>query len=118
MFRVIMRTDERGNADPGDNRSPFYLADAMGGHVGMLIDDDGDAGTDRLSRFRVFDAFGVAADQVYTPAGSFAWRGGEGSVTDHDSGLVYMQSRHAFQSGAVRFTSGSGTPGSRRPVVW
>ena len=25
---------------------------------------------------------------------SFAWRGQEGSVTDRDAGLVYMQARH------------------------
>lgn len=26
--------------------------------------------------------------------GSFEWRGGEGSVTDRESGLVHMQARH------------------------
>ncbi len=81
-----------------------YLRDAMGGHTGLFMDDDGDlcrngmlpvksqAGS--LCHTQTYDAFGNVMSKTFTAAGSFAWRGAEGSVTDREPNLVYMQARH------------------------
>ena len=91
---VIMRTAEMGDPDPTNNRHHYYLPDAMGGNVGMYVDDDGDQATDRVAVFNQFDAFGNRMTETSPTVGTRGWRGQEGSITDRDSGLVYMQSRH------------------------
>ena len=40
------------------------------------------------------DAFGNHMGTMMTPSGMYGWRGQERSISDRDSGLVYMQSRH------------------------
>ena len=47
-----------------------------------------------MAVFQTFDAFGVNMTKPLLSTRSFAWRGQEGSVTDRDAGLVYMQARH------------------------
>jgi len=69
----------------------------MGGNVGLLVDDDGDASTPGVAQFAVYDAFGNEMAASAAGAGlraSFAWRGVEGSAHDAGSNLVYMQNRH------------------------
>lgn len=90
-----------------NNRDYYYLRDAGGGHVvGLLYDDDNVSTTAAvLSGFSVHDAFGnnMTASPLtkggsqggsLAKTGSFEWRGGEGSVTDREGGLVHMQARH------------------------
>jgi len=50
---LITRTAEMGNSDPSDNRDHYYLSDAMGGNVGLYIDDDGDPDMDSEPRTSV-----------------------------------------------------------------
>jgi len=52
------RTAGFGDDDVSNNRDHYYLADAMGGNVGLLVDDDGDARTPGTAQFVVYDAFG------------------------------------------------------------
>ena len=113
--RVLAELDDN---DVTNNRVHYYLPDAQGGHVGMLLDDDGDlcgtgmlpvqsrrAGCGMRSRVvgslggavdvstqvqnlchtQTYDAFGNAMSKTFTAAGSFAWRGAEGSVTDRET---------------------------------
>ena len=90
----IARTAEGDNDDVSDNRDHYYLRDAMGGHMGVILDDDGDVSTAGHAAFATYDAFGNAMSGVHAAAGAFAWRGGEGSVTEREPDLVYMQARH------------------------
>ncbi len=92
----IARTAEYGNNDVSDNRTVYYLRDAMGGHTGLLLDHDADLSTPSQASFSVYDAFGngMSPGSPSGLAGSFAWRGGEGSVRDAAPNLVYMQARH------------------------
>ena len=74
--------------------------------MGLLYDDDNVSTTAAtLAGFSVHDAFGnnMTASPLgkggsqgggLAKTGSFEWRGGEGSVTDRESGLVHMQARH------------------------
>ncbi len=89
----IARTAEYGNNDVSDNRTVYYLRDAMGGHTGLLLDHDADLSTPSQASFSVYDAFGNGLPASHLSeggsqggggllAGSFAWRGGEGSVRD------------------------------------
>ncbi len=73
---------------PPDNRDYYYFSDAMGGSVGLYIDDDGDPETDRMAVFQTFDAFGVNMTKPLLSTRAFAWRGQEGSVTDRDACLA------------------------------
>lgn len=91
---LITRTDEGADPDPSNNRDNYALSDAMGGNVGIMVDDDGDPSTARRLVYQSFDAFGNAMTARASTAGVFAWRGGEGSVTDKETNLVYMQARH------------------------
>jgi len=109
---LIARTDERGDSDPGNNRDVYYAADASGGNVGLLVDHDGDPSTPREFRSQRFDAFGNRTTPLAGGAGPFAWRGQEGSVTDPDGGLVYMQSRY-YDPTTGRFAQGDMLPLSR-----
>ena len=90
----IARTAEGDNDDVSDNRDHYYLRDAMGGHMGVILDEDGDVSTAGHAAFATYDAFGNAMSGVHAAAGAFAWRGGEGSVTEREPDLVYMQARH------------------------
>jgi hypothetical protein len=56
--------------------------------------DDGDMATPGHAAFTTYDAFGNVMARGNATSGAFAWRGGEGSVTDRHPGLVYMQARH------------------------
>ncbi len=90
----IERTEEMVDADVSNNRHYYYLRDASGGHVGLIVDDDGDAATPGHPAYQTYDAFGNAMGRTVAESGSLAWRGGEGSMTDREANLVYMQSRH------------------------
>jgi len=88
-----------------NNRDIYYLRDAMGGHTGLLMDDDDNPSTPSRASFATYDAFGNGMSASPLPeggpqgggsalAGSFSWRGAEGSVYDTAPNLVYMQARH------------------------
>ncbi len=72
--------------------------------MGVLYDDDGIPGAESHPAFTVYDSFGnnMTASPLgkggpqggLEGAGSYAWRGGEGSVTDREPNLVHMQARH------------------------
>ena len=81
---LISRTAEMDDNEVSNNRVHYYLPDAQGGHVGMLLDDDGDPTTPGQAAFQTYDAFGNAMSKTFTAAGSFAWRGAEGGVTDRE----------------------------------
>jgi len=56
-----------------------------------------------------FDAFGNDMSEPLFSTRSFAWRGQEGSVTDRNSGLIYMQSRH-YDPSIGRFIQADALP--------
>jgi len=94
---VIARTAEQGDNNEFNNLDHYYLSDAMGGHVGILVDDGLASTTARQAQFVVYDAFGNEMAESSFGVGlraSFAWRGQEGSAKDIGSNLVYMQNRH------------------------
>jgi RHS repeat-associated protein len=91
---IVTRTEEFGNPDPADNVDHYYLADAMGGHAGMLVDHDSDPRSSRMLQSQVFDAFGNRQAGSIDAAAEYAWRGTEGSETDAGPNLVLMQARH------------------------
>ena len=86
--------DNFGDASLINNRDYYYLRDATGGHVGVLFDHDDNAQTLSQPSFTVYDSFGNNMSTALSGAGSFAWRGGEGSVSDREPNLVHMQARH------------------------
>jgi len=92
----IARTAEYDDNDVTNNRDIYYLRDAMGGHTGLLMDDDDNPVTPSRASFATYDAFGngMSPGTPSALAGSFAWRGAEGSVYDTAPNLVYMQARH------------------------
>jgi RHS repeat-associated protein len=118
----IFRTAEYDDADLTNNRDYYYLRDASGGHrqkfeVRSAKIETCEPGFPALvpsSKFHSLfdirhssftrDAFGNhPASPLYkggsqggrlSGAGSFAWRGGEGSVSDREPNLVHMQARH------------------------
>lgn len=104
---VIARTAEKGNADTSDNETHYYLADLMGNHV-ATVRDAGEGG-DSSPSWQAFDAFGAALGKSGGVAGSLGWRGGEGSVSDRETGLVYMQSRH-YDPSLGRFVQADALP--------
>jgi RHS repeat-associated protein len=90
----ISRTAEYDDADLTNNRDYYYLRDASGGHVGVAFDHDSDITTAAEPAFAVYDAFGNNMTKPLSGVGAFAWRGGEGSVSDREPNLVHMQARH------------------------
>jgi|CXWL01.1.fsa_nt_gi RHS repeat-associated protein len=92
----IARTAEYDNNDAADNRDTYYLRDGMGGHTGLLTDEDDNLATPQRFSFSTYDAFGnhMSPGRPPSQSGSFAWRGAEGSVYDSHPALVYMQARH------------------------
>ena len=40
IARAIARTAAGDNDDVSDNRDHYYLRDAMGGHMGVIVDDE------------------------------------------------------------------------------
>jgi len=104
---VIARTAEKGNADTSDNETHYYLADLMGNHTATAR--DASEGGDSSPVWQSFDAFGAALGKSGGLAGSLGWRGGEGSVSDRETGLVYMQSRH-YDPSLGRFLQSDALP--------
>lgn len=56
---VVSRTGEFCDADPDNNRDHYFIADAMGGNVGVMSDHRDDYPFSHPA-FQVFDAFGNA----------------------------------------------------------
>jgi len=119
---LITRTAEGSDHDLTNNRDNYVLTDAMGRNVGIMVDDDGDASTPRRLVYQSFDAFGNAMQTRAGLTGVFAWRGQEGSVSDKETNLVYMQSRHYdptigrfLQADTLRMASGT-TQGMNRYI--
>ena len=108
-----------------NNRVHYYLPDAQGGSVGMLLDDDGDPTTPGHAAFQTYDAFGNAMSKTFTAAGSFAWRGGEGSVTRASRGDALKIARQFTAGYRMRAwdhspvgTAETGCPSVVLPGLW
>ncbi len=97
-----IRTDCKENFDDDDDQDAWYLWDASGGAVGMMVYDE--TSESYPAAFQVHDAFGnlISEHSGAAAAGaSYAWRGQEGSESDlgfaeNELGtrLVYMQARY------------------------
>jgi RHS repeat-associated protein len=93
---VVIRTDEALNNDPADNEHHFYLPDAHGGNVAMLVYN----GNDREPAFQQFDAFGVAQ------TGRLAGAGG-----DREPAFQQFDAFRVAQTGRL-----AGAGGDREPA--
>jgi len=100
---IYTENDPVNSSDPSGNYSAIdglidgrVACPRLRGHAWRRLVSDWWAARMQIEppRIHVFDAFGNAMTARASTAGVFAWRGGEGSVTDKETNLVLMQARH------------------------